>query len=174
MTAMGREDFRWSGWKYFVYVPSFHIQVLKTLRTAEFKPFIVFVKTRIYDGQRKPLGSSSSLSFGITVSDMKTPPTGNFRIRTNIHVAFSRTAHLKCFHHYVGHAINLNSSLCAGKEEDLQEMKHSADRMDECYGHWVDYVLVKEDPASALAELQLVLERMHMEPQWVPVSWVRH
>lgn len=52
-------------------------------------------------------------------------------------------------------------------------MKQSAEQMDECYGHWVDYVLVKEDPASALAELQLVLERVHVEPQWVPVSWVR-
>ncbi|XP_039990426.1 MAGUK p55 subfamily member 3 isoform X1 [Xiphias gladius] len=58
-------------------------------------------------------------------------------------------------------------------EDDLQEMKQSAERMDECYGHWVDYVLVKEDPVSALAELQVVLERVQMEPQWVPVSWVR-
>lgn len=52
-------------------------------------------------------------------------------------------------------------------------MKSSAERMDECYGHWVDYVLVKEDPASALAELQLVLDRVQMEPQWVPASWLR-
>lgn len=62
----------------------------------------------------------------------------------------------------------------AAQEEDLQEMKQSAERIDECYGHWVDYVLVKEDPASAFSELQLVLERLHTEPQWVPVSWVRH
>uniref|UniRef100_A0A3B4Y7F3 MAGUK p55 scaffold protein 3 n=1 Tax=Seriola lalandi dorsalis TaxID=1841481 RepID=A0A3B4Y7F3_SERLL len=58
-------------------------------------------------------------------------------------------------------------------EEDLQEMNQSAERMEECYGHWVDYVLVREDPVSALAELQVVLERVQMEPQWVPVSWVR-
>uniref|UniRef100_A0A3B4Y3R4 MAGUK p55 scaffold protein 3 n=1 Tax=Seriola lalandi dorsalis TaxID=1841481 RepID=A0A3B4Y3R4_SERLL len=59
------------------------------------------------------------------------------------------------------------------EEEDLQEMNQSAERMEECYGHWVDYVLVREDPVSALAELQVVLERVQMEPQWVPVSWVR-
>uniref|UniRef100_A0A3B4Y3S7 MAGUK p55 scaffold protein 3 n=1 Tax=Seriola lalandi dorsalis TaxID=1841481 RepID=A0A3B4Y3S7_SERLL len=53
------------------------------------------------------------------------------------------------------------------------EMNQSAERMEECYGHWVDYVLVREDPVSALAELQVVLERVQMEPQWVPVSWVR-
>ncbi|XP_068161518.1 MAGUK p55 subfamily member 3 [Antennarius striatus] len=98
-------------------------EALKTLRTAEFKPYVIFVRPHIYD-QRKPLGSSCSLSLGVT-------------------------------------------------EEDLQEMKHSADKMDECYGHWVDYVLVKEDPASALAELQVILERVQMVPQWVPVSWVR-
>ncbi|XP_075890328.1 MAGUK p55 subfamily member 3-like [Nelusetta ayraudi] len=100
-------------------------EVLKTLRTAEFKPYIVFVRTRVHETQRKPLGSLSSLSLGIT-------------------------------------------------EEDLQEMKQSAERIDECYGHWVDYVLVKEDPPSAFAELHLVLERLHVEPQWVPVGWVRH
>ncbi|KAM6897177.1 LOW QUALITY PROTEIN: MAGUK p55 subfamily member 3-like [Xenentodon cancila] len=99
-------------------------EALRILRTAEFKPFIIFVRPRIYDGQRKRFGSSSSLSAGIT-------------------------------------------------EDDLQEMIQSAERMSECYGHWVDYVLLKEDPASALAELQVVLERAQMEPQWVPVSWVR-
>uniref|UniRef100_A0A4W6E5X2 MAGUK p55 scaffold protein 3 n=1 Tax=Lates calcarifer TaxID=8187 RepID=A0A4W6E5X2_LATCA len=99
-------------------------EALKSLRTPGFKPYIIFVRPRIYDSQKKPLGSSSSLSLGIT-------------------------------------------------EEDLQEMKQSAERMDESYGHWVDYVLVKEDPVSALAELQVVLERVQMEPQWVPVSWVR-
>uniref|UniRef100_A0A3Q4AAM8 Uncharacterized protein n=1 Tax=Mola mola TaxID=94237 RepID=A0A3Q4AAM8_MOLML len=101
-------------------------EALKTLRTAEFKPYIIFVRPRICDSQKKQLGSSHCLT------------------------------------------------CCAEQEEDLQEMKHSAERMDECYGHWVDYVLVKEDPASALAELQVVLERVHTEPQWVPVSWVRH
>ncbi|GAA6214250.1 MAGUK p55 subfamily member 3-like isoform X1 [Lates japonicus] len=99
-------------------------EALKSLRTPGFKPYVIFVRPRIYDSQKKPLGSSSSLSLGIT-------------------------------------------------EDDLQEMKQSAERMDESYGHWVDYVLVKEDPVSALAELQVVLERVQMESQWVPVSWVR-
>ncbi|XP_047465205.1 MAGUK p55 subfamily member 3-like isoform X4 [Mugil cephalus] len=99
-------------------------EALKTLRNAEFKPYVIFVRPRIYDGRRKQFGSSSSLSVGVT-------------------------------------------------EDDLQEMKQSAERMDECYGHWVDYVLVKEDPVSALAELQEALERVQMEAQWVPVCWVR-
>lgn len=50
-----------AGWSY-------HIQALKTLRTAEFKPYVIFVRPRIGDGQRKQFGSSSSLSVGVTVS----------------------------------------------------------------------------------------------------------
>ncbi|XP_075949838.1 MAGUK p55 subfamily member 3-like [Anarhichas minor] len=99
-------------------------EALKTLRTLEFKPYVIFVRPRIDDSKRKSVGSSSSLSSVLT-------------------------------------------------EDDLQEMKQSAERMDECYSSWVDYVLVKEDPASALAELQVVLERVQTERQWVPVSWVR-
>ncbi|XP_024140141.1 MAGUK p55 subfamily member 3 isoform X2 [Oryzias melastigma] len=99
-------------------------EALKTLRTAEFKPYVIFVRPRIHDGQGKGFGSSSSLSVGLT-------------------------------------------------EEDLLEMSQSAERMEECYGHWVDYVLVKEDLSGAVAELHGTLERAQTEPQWVPVSWVR-
>ncbi|XP_034425626.1 MAGUK p55 subfamily member 3-like isoform X3 [Hippoglossus hippoglossus] len=98
-------------------------EALKTLRAADFKPYVIFVRPRVQESQRKPLGSCSSLSLGVT--------------------------------------------------DDIQEIKQSAEEMEESYGHWMDYVLVKEDPVSALAELQAVLERVQMEPQWVPVSWVR-
>uniref|UniRef100_A0A8C2ZYP5 MAGUK p55 scaffold protein 3 n=1 Tax=Cyclopterus lumpus TaxID=8103 RepID=A0A8C2ZYP5_CYCLU len=91
-------------------------EALRTLRTAEFKPYVVFVRPHIYDSQL---------------------------------------------------TVNQNKCNC------LHEMKQSAEKMDECYSSWVDYVLVKEDPVSALAELQVVLERVQMECQWVPVSWVR-
>lgn len=58
-------------------------------------------------------------------------------------------------------------------EEDLLDMKHSAEQMEQQYGHLVDRVLIKEDSASACVELRLILERLEREPQWVPVSWVR-
>uniref|UniRef100_A0A8C4FCW7 MAGUK p55 scaffold protein 3b n=1 Tax=Dicentrarchus labrax TaxID=13489 RepID=A0A8C4FCW7_DICLA len=64
-------------------------------------------------------------------------------------------------------------STCSDMCESTSLLPCSAERIDECYGHWVDYVLVKEDPGSALAELQVVLERVQTEPQWVPVCWVR-
>lgn len=59
------------------------------------------------------------------------------------------------------------------KEEELQEMRHSAEQLEQQYGHMVDRVLVKEDPASACADLRSILERLEREAQWVPVSWVR-
>ncbi|XP_037134720.1 MAGUK p55 subfamily member 3-like isoform X2 [Syngnathus acus] len=58
-------------------------------------------------------------------------------------------------------------------EQDLMDMRQSAERLEQRYGHWLDYVLVKEDPLSAMAELHAVLERVRLEPQWVPVSWLR-
>uniref|UniRef100_A0AAY4DJ41 Uncharacterized protein n=1 Tax=Denticeps clupeoides TaxID=299321 RepID=A0AAY4DJ41_9TELE len=58
-------------------------------------------------------------------------------------------------------------------DEDLQEMRQSAEQMDQQYGHWVDRVLLKEDPTSASNELRNVLEVLEREPQWVPVCWVR-
>lgn len=69
---------------------------------------------------------------------------------------------------------NLSLSLsCCEKDEDLQDMRQSAEQMDQQYGHLVDRVLVKEDSASACVELRNILERLEREPQWVPVSWVR-
>ncbi|CAL8301656.1 unnamed protein product [Lota lota] len=101
-----------------------HAEALSSLRTAEFKPYVVFVRPRVPSSHCRRLGSTSSLSMSVT-------------------------------------------------EEDLEEMRQSAEQMDELHGHWVDYVLVKEEPAGALQELQGVLERVASEPHWVPISWVR-
>ncbi|KAJ7984430.1 hypothetical protein DPEC_G00354760, partial [Dallia pectoralis] len=99
-------------------------EAIKTLRTAEFKPYVIFVKPHIHERHCKCHSSSSSLSVGIT-------------------------------------------------EEDLQEMRKSAELIYECYGHQVDRVIVKEDLASASLELQDILEKVKTEAHWVPVSWVR-
>lgn len=66
-----------------------------------------------------------------------------------------------------------NSFPVSEQDDDLQDMRQSAERTDERVGHWVDHVLVKEDPVSATAELQLLLERVQVEPQWLPASWLR-
>ncbi|XP_034046647.1 MAGUK p55 subfamily member 3 isoform X3 [Thalassophryne amazonica] len=58
-------------------------------------------------------------------------------------------------------------------DEDLQEMRQSAIQIDQQYGHLVDRVLIKEDSASACAELRGILECLERESFWVPVSWLR-
>uniref|UniRef100_A0A3B5MI30 MAGUK p55 scaffold protein 3a n=1 Tax=Xiphophorus couchianus TaxID=32473 RepID=A0A3B5MI30_9TELE len=56
---------------------------------------------------------------------------------------------------------------------DLQEMRQSAVQIDQQYGHLVDRILIKEDSASACAELRGILERLERDSFWVPLSWMR-
>ncbi|XP_026064145.1 MAGUK p55 subfamily member 3-like isoform X1 [Carassius auratus] len=102
-------------------------EALKALRTAEFKPYVIFVKPRIPEGRRRRSAATS--------------PGGGEHGRIT--------------------------------EEDLQEMRLSAQQIDQQYGHLVDQVLIKEDTASACAELRSILERLERETFWVPVSWVK-
>uniref|UniRef100_A0A8C9Y7U2 MAGUK p55 scaffold protein 3 n=1 Tax=Sander lucioperca TaxID=283035 RepID=A0A8C9Y7U2_SANLU len=67
----------------------------------------------------------------------------------------------------------MRAGSCIRLDEDLQEMRQSAIQIDQQYGHLVDRVLIKEDSASACAELRGILERLERESFWVPISWVR-
>ncbi|XP_016297117.1 MAGUK p55 subfamily member 3-like isoform X3 [Sinocyclocheilus anshuiensis] len=102
-------------------------EALKALRTAEFKPYVIFVKPRIPESRRRRSAATS--------------PGGAEHGRIT--------------------------------EEDLQEMRLSAQQTDQQYGHLVDRVLIKEDTASACAELRSILERLERETFWVPVSWAK-
>nr|XP_020488253.1 MAGUK p55 subfamily member 3 isoform X3 [Labrus bergylta] len=102
-------------------------EALKRLRTAEFKPYVIFVKPRVPESRRRRSAATS--------------PGGGDHGRIT--------------------------------DEDLQEMRQSAIQIDQQYGHLVDRVLIKEDSASACAELRGILERLERESFWVPVSWVR-
>ncbi|XP_077069301.1 MAGUK p55 subfamily member 3 isoform X3 [Siphateles boraxobius] len=102
-------------------------EALKALRTAEFKPYVIFVTPRIPESRRRRSAGTS--------------PGGGEHGRIT--------------------------------EEDLQEMRLSAQQIDQQYGHLVDRVLIKEDTASACAELRSILERLERETFWVPMSWVK-
>ncbi|XP_049417943.1 MAGUK p55 subfamily member 3 isoform X5 [Epinephelus fuscoguttatus] len=102
-------------------------EALKRLRTAEFKPYVIFVKPRVPESRRRRSAATS--------------PGGGEHGRIT--------------------------------DEDLQEMRQSAIQIDQQYGHLVDRVLIKEDSASACAELRGILERLERESFWVPISWVR-
>uniref|UniRef100_A0A8C1XZH9 Membrane protein, palmitoylated 3a (MAGUK p55 subfamily member 3) n=1 Tax=Cyprinus carpio TaxID=7962 RepID=A0A8C1XZH9_CYPCA len=83
-----------------------------------------------------------------------------------------QTIPLNYFHYKYSCPATL-SHLLIFQEEDLQEMRLSAQQTDQQYGHLVDRVLIKEDTASACAELRSILERLERETFWVPVSWVK-
>ncbi|XP_015248504.1 PREDICTED: MAGUK p55 subfamily member 3 isoform X11 [Cyprinodon variegatus] len=102
-------------------------EALKRLRTAEFKPYVIFVKPRIPESRLRRSAATS--------------PGGGEHGRLT--------------------------------DEDIQEMRQSAIQIDQQYGHMVDRVLIKEDSASACAELQGILERLERDSFWVPLSWVR-
>ncbi|XP_034568059.1 MAGUK p55 subfamily member 3 [Notolabrus celidotus] len=102
-------------------------EALKRLRTAEFKPYVIFVKPRVPESRRRRSAATS--------------PGGGDHGRIT--------------------------------DEDLQEMRQSAIQIDQQYGHLVDHILIKEDSASACAELRGILERLERESFWVPVCWVR-
>ncbi|XP_040047136.2 MAGUK p55 subfamily member 3 isoform X5 [Gasterosteus aculeatus] len=102
-------------------------EALRRLRTAEFKPYVIFVKPRVPESRRRRSATTS--------------PGGGEHGRIT--------------------------------DEDLQEMRQSAAQIDQQYGHLVDRILVKEDSASACAELRGILERLERESFWVPLSWVR-
>uniref|UniRef100_H3DBU9 MAGUK p55 scaffold protein 3a n=1 Tax=Tetraodon nigroviridis TaxID=99883 RepID=H3DBU9_TETNG len=108
-------------------------EALRRLRTAEFKPYVIFVKPRVPESRRRRSAATS--------------PAGGEHSRVTL-----------CW---------------LGQDEDLQEMRQSAIQMDQQYGHLVDRVLIKEDSASACAELRGVLERLEREAFWVPLAWVR-
>uniref|UniRef100_A0AAR2K1E3 Membrane protein, palmitoylated 3a (MAGUK p55 subfamily member 3) n=1 Tax=Pygocentrus nattereri TaxID=42514 RepID=A0AAR2K1E3_PYGNA len=103
------------------------VDALHTLRTGEFKPYVVFVKPRIPESRRRRSAATS--------------PAGGEHGRIT--------------------------------EEELQEMRQSAQQIEQQYGHLVDRVLIKEDSASACAELRGILERLEREAFWVPISWIR-
>ncbi|XP_023266757.1 MAGUK p55 subfamily member 3 isoform X1 [Seriola lalandi dorsalis] len=102
-------------------------EALRRLRTAEFKPYVIFVKPRVPESRRRRSAATS--------------PGGGEHGRVT--------------------------------DEDLQEMRQSAIQIDQQYGHLVDRVLIKEDSASACAELRGILERLERESFWVPLCWVR-
>ncbi|XP_036427642.1 MAGUK p55 subfamily member 3 [Colossoma macropomum] len=102
-------------------------EALKILRTAEFKPYVIFVKPHLPEDCRQHSTATS-------------PGGGD------------------------------NGQIT---DEELAEMRHSAEQMEQQYGHLVDRVMVKEDSVSACVDLRNILERLEREPQWVPVSWVR-
>ncbi|XP_068611993.1 MAGUK p55 subfamily member 6a [Brachionichthys hirsutus] len=57
-------------------------------------------------------------------------------------------------------------------ENDLKKTVDESARIRRAYGHYFDLTIVNDDLDKAFEKLQEVVERLFIEPQWVPVSWV--
>ena len=44
--------------------------------------------------------------------------------------------------------------------------------MEENYGHYFDHIIVNSDLDRAYNELVEEINRLEVEPQWVPATWV--
>lgn len=58
------------------------------------------------------------------------------------------------------------------QDEELQDSIERAREMEDKYGHYFDYILVNSDMELAYTELVNEINRLEVEPQWVPSSWV--
>lgn len=59
------------------------------------------------------------------------------------------------------------------QDDDLREIIERAREMEDKFGHFFDYVLVNVDMDKAFDELLTEINRIEVEPQWVPMTWTR-
>nr|XP_046255572.1 MAGUK p55 subfamily member 6a isoform X1 [Scatophagus argus]XP_046255573.1 MAGUK p55 subfamily member 6a isoform X1 [Scatophagus argus]XP_046255574.1 MAGUK p55 subfamily member 6a isoform X1 [Scatophagus argus] len=57
-------------------------------------------------------------------------------------------------------------------ENDLKKTVDESARIRRAYSHYFDLTIVNDNLDKAFDKLQDVVERLFIEPQWVPVSWV--
>ncbi len=72
-----------------------------------------------------------------------------------------------CFHHS---SKGLNLFLL--QENDLKKTVDESARIRRAYSHYFDLTIVNDNLDKAFDKLQEAVERLFIEPQWVPVSWV--
>ena len=63
-------------------------------------------------------------------------------------------------------------NLCLQQENDLKKTVDESARIRRAYSHYFDLTIVNDNLDKAFDKLQEVVERLFIEPQWVPVSWV--
>ncbi|XP_053115250.1 MAGUK p55 subfamily member 2 isoform X1 [Hemicordylus capensis] len=57
-------------------------------------------------------------------------------------------------------------------DADLKRTVDESCRIQRGYGHYFDLCLINDNMERTFQQLQEALEKLHSEPQWVPVSWV--
>ena len=58
------------------------------------------------------------------------------------------------------------------QDAELYEMVDKAREMEEMYGHYFDKKIVNTDLERTFDELRQIIDKLDVEPQWVPAFWV--
>ncbi|XP_063078308.1 protein PALS1-like [Engraulis encrasicolus] len=66
----------------------------------------------------------------------------------------------------------LSSDGTTPKVEELKEEVDKASEMERCFRHLFDAVVINDDQDRAYEELREMIDRLELEPQWVPSSWL--
>lgn len=58
------------------------------------------------------------------------------------------------------------------QDDELKMIIEKARKMEEEFGHYFDLIIVNQDVDRSYDELLAELNRLELEPQWVPVQWM--
>lgn len=54
----------------------------------------------------------------------------------------------------------------------LEKLVQESDALRQAFGHFFDYIICNNDIDETIRQLEVVVEKLSVLPQWVPVSWV--
>ena len=54
----------------------------------------------------------------------------------------------------------------------LERLAKESDMLRQAYGHFFDLTIVNNDIAETIQTLENAIDKVHSQPQWVPVSWL--
>ncbi|KAM7175776.1 protein PALS2 isoform 3-T10 [Macrochelys suwanniensis] len=57
-------------------------------------------------------------------------------------------------------------------DTDLKKTVDESARIQRAYNHYFDLIIVNDNLDKAFEKLQTAIEKLRLEPQWVPISWV--
>ena len=58
------------------------------------------------------------------------------------------------------------------QDEELQAIIDKAREMENNHGHLFDFDIINQDLDRAYDDLLAEINRLEVEPQWVPISWI--
>lgn len=71
--------------------------------------------------------------------------------------------------HFFDHIVSLFGFL---QDSELKRTVDESERIKRAYGHYFDLCIINDGLETAFQSLRAALDKLSMEQQWVPVSWV--